>query len=284
MAWREQQHRQEPLLPPPPGGGRVEVGAPAPPPGSAPALALEVRGLTGPAEQPVIHDIALRVPRGATQLVLGPIHSGKSVLMRHLVGLERAARGTLLVGGQEFDLAAATGLDLRRMRSMFGVVFEGSALLGRLTVLENVELPLLEHSDATAAEAREAARRLLSEVGLDELHNDELTPAQLTRLDRRRVALARALALRPPVVLLDEPTLGLDSHSAAELDDKIARAQEAGGFAVLIFSNEVRHAFGRARHIYVMEHGRVVAEGTLDALMQSEHDLVHRLLHRRGRR
>ena len=254
----------------------------------APAVALEVRGLTGPADgPPSIHDIDLSVPRRASHLVLGPIHAGKSMVMRHIVGLEKARSGTVSIRDQHgerqsFDAASVSDAVLRRMRTMVGVVFEGSALLNRLTVVENIELPLLEHTDATADQARETARRLLSEVGLDGM-NDELAVAQLSRLDRRRVALARALALRPSVVLLDEPTLGLDSHSAAELDDTIARTQEAGGFAVLIFSNEVRHAFGRAGHIYVMEHGRVVAQGDLDALMRSDQGLVHRLLHRRAR-
>ena len=249
-----------------------------------PATALAIRDLSGPADSPSIHEIALRLPRAATHLVLGPIHSGKSMLLRHIVGLETAARGTVTIGGESFDAAAVSDSVLRRMRTRVGVVFEGSALLSRLTVVENVELPLLEHTDATAAEARETARELLSDMGLHGLDDEELSPVQLSRLDRRRVALARAVALRPPVVLLDEPTLGLDSHSAAELDDTIARAQEASGFAVLIFSNEVRHAFGRAGNIYVMEHGRIVAEGDLDALMNSPHELVHRLLHRRGRR
>ena len=249
-----------------------------------PAVALDVRELTGPAESPAIFDVALHVPRATTQLVLGPIHSGKSMLMRHIVGLEAAASGTVTIGEESFDAAAVSDIVLRRMRTRVGVVFEGSALLSRLTVIENVELPLLEHTDATAAQARETARELLFEVGLEGLDEDgDLTPAQLSRLDRRRVALARALALRPPVVLLDEPTLGLDSHSAAVLDDTIARAQEADGFAVLIFSNEVRHAFGRAGHIYVMEEGRIVANGDLNALMRSDHELVHRLLHRRAR-
>jgi phospholipid/cholesterol/gamma-HCH transport system ATP-binding protein len=244
-------------------------------------VVLEVRHLTGPETAPVIFDVSVDVERGATKLVLGPIHSGKSMLMRHIVGLECAARGELVIDGQAFSATGEAEAVLRRMRTRIGAVFEGSALFTRISVIENVELPLLEHTDATPAEARDAARELLAEVGL--VVDDETTPAQLGRAEQRRVAIARALALRPPILLLDEPTHGLDSHSAAELDDVIGRIQEQSGFGVLIFSHEVRHAFGRAQHIYVLANGSIVAQGNRDALRASEHEVVRRLLHRRGR-
>jgi ABC-type transporter Mla maintaining outer membrane lipid asymmetry ATPase subunit MlaF len=243
--------------------------------------ALAVRDLTGPAWEPVIRDVSLAVPDGATHLVLGPIHSGKTMLMRHIVGLEPALRGTVVVGGEEFELTDPTADELRRLRTRIGVVFEGSALVSRISAIENVELPLLEHTEASADEARSAARELLAEAGLDV--DDETVPGELMRHQRRRVAIARAVALRPPIVLLDEPTLGLDAHSAHELDEVIARLQEAHGFAVLIFSHEVRHAFGRASQIYVMAGGEIVARGDRLALQESDNEIVRRLLHRRGR-
>jgi ABC-type transporter Mla maintaining outer membrane lipid asymmetry ATPase subunit MlaF len=243
--------------------------------------ALEVRHLTGPAGAPVIHDVSLAVPRGRTHLVLGPIHSGKSLLMRHIVGLECAQHGTILVEGEPYDATGAPEPVLRRMRTRIGVIFEGSALFTRLSVLENVELPLLEHTAASPAEARGAARELLDEVGLRA--DSELTPLQLGRLERRRVALARALALRPPVVLLDEPTHGLDSHSAQLFDETLARLQDDEGFALMLFSHEVRHAYGRAESIAVMSDGVVVEQGPREALLQSDHEVIRRLLRRRER-
>lgn len=243
--------------------------------------ALEVRNLTGPVGTPMLHDVSLTVPRGRTHLVLGPIHSGKSQLLRHIVGLECAEHGTLLVDGESYDATGESESVLRRMRTRMGVVFEGSALLSRLSVLENVELPLLEHTAASAAEARDAAQELLAEVGL--VFDADVTPLELGRLERRLVALARALALRPPVVLLDEPTHGLDSHSAQLFDDTIARLQDAERFAVVIFSNEVRHAYGRAEHVSVLSDGRVVEEGSREKLLQSDHEVIRRLLKRRVR-
>ncbi|HWJ24167.1 MAG TPA: ATP-binding cassette domain-containing protein [Gemmatimonadaceae bacterium] len=243
--------------------------------------ALAVSHLTGPVGEPLIHDVNLAVERGRTHLVLGPIHSGKSLLMRHIVGLECAESGTITVDGHTYRATGEPAPVLRQMRTRIGVVFEGSALLTRLSVLENVELPLLEHTSATATEARRAARELLAEVGV--LGDEDREPLQLGRLERRRVALARAIALRPPVVLLDEPTHGLDSHSAHELDETVARLQDSEGFALLIFSHEVRHAYGRAEQISVMDEGAIVAQGPRETLLESEHPVIRRLLKRRER-
>jgi phospholipid/cholesterol/gamma-HCH transport system ATP-binding protein len=147
-------------------------------------------------------------------------------------------------------------------------------------VLENVELPLLEHTHATGEEAREAAQELLSEVGLAVAQ--DATPGELDRAAQRRVALARALALRPPVLLLDEPTQGLDAHAASELDRTLRQLQERGGFGVVIFTREARYAFGNAKRVYVMAEGRIVDEGDHGSLADSEHPVVRGLLRRRG--
>jgi phospholipid/cholesterol/gamma-HCH transport system ATP-binding protein len=243
--------------------------------------ALAARGLSGEVGTPRVRDVNLDVLPARTHGVLGPIPSGKSLLLRHLVGLERAVSGTVTVGGQTFDARGEPEPVLRRMRTRIGVVFEGSALFARISVIENVELPLLEHTSATAAQAREAARELLAEVGLNVDHGTY--PAQLGRAEQRRVALARARALRPPVLLLDEPTLGLDAHSAAGFDDAVGELQRAMGFGVLIFSHETRYAFGDATRIYVMSDGRVVAEGDRATLQDDEHPVVQQLMNRRGR-
>lgn len=241
---------------------------------------LEVRDLTGPAGSPVVRGVNLVVGREETRLLLGPIHSGKSMVMRLILGLDRAAHGTIIIDGEPFDAAGMPDAVLRRMRTRIGAVFEGSALVTRISAVENVELPLLEHTAASPAEAREAARELLAEVGVTA--EALATPDQLGRAERRRVALARALALRPPVLLLDEPTHGLDPHAAAELDETIAGLQRRHGFGTLIFSHEVRHAFGRIAQIYVMAGGVIVAAGDRAELEHSAQPVARQLLHRRG--
>jgi phospholipid/cholesterol/gamma-HCH transport system ATP-binding protein len=242
--------------------------------------ALRVERLTGPAPVPLLHDVSVEVYREETRLVLGPIQAGKSMLMRHIVGLEQPTAGRIYLEGRRVDGASDSEAQLRRLRARVGVVFEGSALISRLSAVENVELPLLEHSDVSPAEARDAARELLAEVGMTAV--EEAAAEALGRAAQRRVALARALALRPAVLLLDEPTQGLDAHSAHELDECLLALQSTYGFATLIFSHEVRHAFGLAGEIYVMSAGTVIAQGARDVLAASEDDVVRQLFHRRG--
>ena len=244
--------------------------------------ALAIRDLTGPAGAPELRGVSLDVPSARTNLVLGPIHAGKTMLMRLIVGLERAEHGTIEVDGEAFDASNVSDRVLRRIRTRIGVVFEGSALVSRISVIENVELPLLEHTGATAADAREDARALLAQVGL--VVESDTMPYQLGRAAQRRVAIARALALRPAILLLDEPTLGLDAHAAAELDDTLTRLQESQGFGALIFSHEVRYAYGPVYEIFVMSDGAIVARGNKTTLRDDPHETVQQLLNRRGRR
>jgi phospholipid/cholesterol/gamma-HCH transport system ATP-binding protein len=240
-----------------------------------------VSNLTGPRVSPAIFDVALEAWRGRTSVVLGPIHSGKTIVMRHLLALEEAATGTIVVEGERFDARGESDAVMRRLRTRYGAVFEGAALLSRLTALENVELPLLEHTHATLEEARDAAQELLTEVGL--AIAQDATPEELDRAAQRRVALARALALRPPVLLLDEPTQGLDAHAAAELDATLRELQQRMGFGIVIFTREARYAFGDAQRVYVMAEGRIVDSGTHDSLTRSEHPVVRSLIRRRER-
>ena len=242
--------------------------------------ALEVSDLTGPSPSPLIFDIDLFVARGETVLVLGPIQSGKTMLMRLLVGLECAESGMIAVDGHAFDPTKPDEKNLRGLRARVGVLFEGSALLRRISVLENVELPLLEHQHRSRDAARDAARELLAEVGITVA--DGMMPVELGRAEQRRVALARALALRPRLLLLDEPTLGLDSQAAHDFDETLQTLQRKYDFGVVIFSHEIRHAYGPVNEIAVLVGGRIVARGTRESLLQSDDPVIHGLLHRRG--
>ena len=241
---------------------------------------LEIANLTGPAGRPAVFDVSLAAPRGGLTVVLGPIHAGKSMLLRHVLGLECAERGAITVDGDTLDARGETEAVLRRARSRTGVVFEGAALIRRLSAVENVELPLLEHTDASPKQARELAHWLLEDCGISA--DDDLMPDALDRAEQRRVALARALALRPPLLLLDEPTSGLDSHAAAELDDTLTHLQQWGGFGIVIFSHDVRYAFGHPGCVHVMVGGSIIESGDGESLRDSQHEIVRRLLDRRG--
>ena len=250
-------------------------------PASSSERALEVQHLTGPVRAPLIFDIDLHVARGETVLVLGPIQSGKSMLMRHLVGLECASSGTIAVDGSSFDPTKPDDRALRGLRLRVGVIFEGSALLKRISVIENVELPLLEHERLSRARGREAARELLAEVGIEV--DDDTMPLQLGRAGQRRVALARALALRPRLLLLDEPTVGLDSQAAHEFDETVHGLQTRYNFGMVIFSHEIRYAYAPANEIDLLAGGRIIARGTRESLLESDDPVIHGLLHRRER-
>ena len=242
--------------------------------------AIVVDGLTGPVGAPVLRDVSFAVAPAATHVILGGMHSGKSLLLRLLLGLERSRRGRVTIDGYSFDLASPNEESLSRARRRVGVVFDSSALVSRLTLLENVELPLVEHTALAAGAARDAAEALLREVGVRV--DVDRTPDTVSRLDRRRTALARALALEPVLLLVDEPGHGLDADAAADLDDTLVALQHRRGCALLVCSQEVRYAFRAPASLSVLAGGTLVAHGTLDALRASPHAAVRRLIDRRG--
>ena len=242
--------------------------------------ALVVDALTGPSGTPVLQDISLTVARRATHVVLGAMHSGKSLLLRLVLGLQRSQHGTVVIDGTSFDAAAPNEDTLRRVRRHVGVVFDSSALVSRLSLLENVELPLVEHTALDGGAVRDAAAALLRDVGVR--GDVERTPDRVSRLDRRRTALARALALEPMLLLVDEPGHGLDADAASELDDALVAMQQRYQCALLVCSQEVRYAFRAPEAVSVLAGGTIVDRGTLDALRASRVPAVRRLVDRRG--
>ncbi|HTK52094.1 MAG TPA: ATP-binding cassette domain-containing protein [Gemmatimonadaceae bacterium] len=250
------------------------------PPNAAAATALGVDDVTGPRAAPVLRNVSLSVPRAGSHVVLGPMHSGKSTLLRLIVGLDRAVSGHVTIDGSTFDAARATEDQLRHVRRRVGVVFDSSALVSRLTLLENVTLPLAEQTTVRADQARETATGLLHDVGV--AGDLERTPDKLTRLDRRRAALARALVLEPAVLIVDEPGNGLDPHAAAELDETMQALHERYRWGILICTQEVRYAFHWPSAVSVLANGRIVGQGSLDELLNSRHEAVRRFVDRRG--
>ena len=253
---------------------------PTPDAAERPPLALDVDDLTGPAGAAVVRHVSLSLPRGGTHVVLGPMHSGKSLLLRLILGLQRSEHGTVTIDRTSYDAAAPNEDQLRRVRRGVGVLFDSSALVSRLTLLENVELPLVEHTELHASAARAKAAELLREVGV--ASDIERTPELVSRLDRRRAALARALVLEPPLLLVDEPGHGLDADATSELDATLRALQHRYGCAALICSQEVRYAFRSPESVSVLAGGRVVEHGDLEHLRRSRHAAVRRFVDRRG--
>ncbi len=220
-----------------------------------------------------LENITLQVPRGAILGVIGPSGSGKTTMIRLLTGTLDPTHGSLRVLGQEPRKFT------RRAREGIGYMPQHFVLYEELTAAENVSFVASLFGLLWPRRGRRV-REVLELVRLPQLADRSVR--SLSGGQQQRIALARALALRPPVLLLDEPTQGLDAHAAAELDETLAELQADNGFGTVIFSHDVRYAFGRADKVYVMAGGRIIESGSCEEVRASNNPVVHRLLNRRG--
>jgi phospholipid/cholesterol/gamma-HCH transport system ATP-binding protein len=224
----------------------------------------------------VLRGITLRVEEGRTCVILGGSGSGKTVLMKHVIGLLLPDRGAVRVGG--VDMTALHGQALIEARRMFGMVFQGAALFDSMTVLENVAFPLRERDRSLPSE--ELRRRALAKLAVVDLAEDVLPlyPSELSGGMRKRVALARALVHEPRVVLYDEPTTGLDPITTEYVDEMIVQAKQRLGVTSLVISHDIASSFRVADTLAVLYDGQIAAQGTPDEVRRSEHPHVKKFL------
>ncbi len=218
----------------------------------------------------VLDGVDLTVARGTTTVILGGSGSGKSVLMRHVIGLLKPDAGEVRIDGD--DIARLTGSALDQVRRRFGMVFQNAALFDSLTVGENVAFPLREHLRLPKDEVGRRVAAKLALVGLSGI--EERMPAELSGGMRKRVALARAVVLDPAVVLYDEPTTGLDPLSTDGVDELILAARRELGVTSLVISHDIGSAFKVADRIAFLSEGRIVEEGTPGEIRRSSHPRV----------
>jgi phospholipid/cholesterol/gamma-HCH transport system ATP-binding protein len=225
----------------------------------------------------VLKGVSLDVAKGTTQVILGGSGSGKTVLMKHVIGLFKPDEGTVHVDG--IEISKLDGRELTHAREMFGMVFQFAALFDSMTVLENVAFPLKEkergkwHPDELRAKVLEK----LSVVGLGE-EILERSPADLSGGMRKRVGLARALITDPRVLLYDEPTTGLDPITTDYVDEMIKAAKAKLGVTSMVISHDIASAFNVADRIGVLYDGVLVAQGTPPEVRRSEHPFVKKFL------
>jgi phospholipid/cholesterol/gamma-HCH transport system ATP-binding protein len=226
----------------------------------------------------VLKGINLRIPRGQTYVVLGGSGSGKTVLMKHVIGLFKPDRGHVSIEG--VNISELEGKPLNEARRAFGMVFQGAALFDSMTVFENVAFPLMEKSHRDRPPLDEVRARVIEKLKVVDLGEEVLGrwPAELSGGMRKRVGLARALVTDPKIVLYDEPTTGLDPITTDYVDTMIKGAKEKLGITSMVISHDIASAFNVADRLAVLYDGHLVAEGTPSEIRGSEHPFVQRFL------
>ncbi len=201
-------------------------------------------------------------------VILGGSGSGKTVLMKHMIGLLKPDSGQVIVDGEDIVPLGADGLE--QVRRKFGMVFQAAALFDSMTVYENVSFPLREHrKHVREDEVREIVRQKLSIVGLKNV--EEKYPADLSGGMRKRVGLARAIVLDPKIVLYDEPTTGLDPITTDYVDEMILDAKKQLGVTSVVISHDIASAFKVADNIAFLYQGLIVDQGGPEKLRHSQH-------------
>lgn len=224
--------------------------------------------------QRVLNGVDLHVNHGETVAVLGRSGTGKSVLLKLLVGLQRPDAGEIRICGQGLrDLKPRV---LNEVRKKVGFLFQQAALYDSLTVGGNVDFPLARHTQLTDAMRRDKVRRLLSDVGLES--DLEKMPSEISGGMQKRVGLARALALDPELLLLDEPTSGLDPLTAAEIGGLISDLKKRRKITAVVVTHDLRGARSFADRLILLDQGKILEDGSFDDLQHSRHPLVREFI------
>src|SRR6266852_3622939 len=227
-------------------------------------------------DREVLHGLTFDVRRGETLVVIGGSGSGKSTMLRTLVGLERPSSGEVRIKGVDITKAGAREMD--EIRKRIGLAFQGGALIGSLSVGENISLPLLEHTSLEPSTVEVMVRIKLEQVGLSGFEN--FTPSELSGGMKKRAAFARAMAMDPEILFFDEPSAGLDPITAAGIDDLILSLKKAYAITMVIVTHELASAFLVADRIMVVDKGSIIANGPPQELKNSDHPRVRQFLDR----
>lgn len=222
----------------------------------------------------VLDGLSMSLPAGEISMILGPSGTGKSVCMKHILGLLRPDSGDVRVQNQ--SIPALRGRELLNARKRFGVLFQDGALFGSLTLYDNVAYPLRMHTDKDADEIEDVVMRRLTEVGLADARGR--LPSELSGGMRKRAGFARALVLDPDVLLFDEPDSGLDPVRTALLCELIEAIHEENGGTYVMISHDILSARRIARHIAVLWQGRVVQDGPAAEVLASDHPFVSQFM------
>lgn len=224
--------------------------------------------------QTVLNGLDLTIPSGQITAIIGPSGEGKSVLIKHMIGLLKPDSGRIQVDGQ--DILGLRGPDLNRVREKFGMLFQGAALFDSMNVFENVAFPLREKTRLSREEIRHRVLTALEEVGIKNVehkYTDELSGGM-----KKRVGLARALLLNPKIILFDEPTTGLDPIIKRAIHQLIRDTHAKFGFTAVIVSHEIPDIFDIAQNVAMLYKGKILQFGSSDDIRYSSHPVVSQFI------
>ncbi len=251
------------------------------PAGDTGSKAIEVKNLvTHYGNRKILDDISMDVNHGEIMVIMGGSGSGKSTLLRYLLGLQKPTSGSIELLGR--DITRMTANQLHQMKKNIGVSFQGGALFGSMTVAENIQLPLHEHSQLDMNTMQIMSQMKLEVVNLAGF--GDLMPSQLSGGMIKRAALARAIILDPKLLFFDEPSAGLDPVVSAELDELILQLKDAMRMTIVVVTHELESAFKIADRITVLDRGKILMTGTVDEVRNSQNERIYNLLHRQPRR
>lgn len=224
--------------------------------------------------QKVLNGLNLAIPDGRITAIIGPSGEGKSVLLRHMIGLATPDSGDVLIDGE--SIVGMGRSELNRVREKFGMLFQNAALFDSMNVFENVAFPLQEKTGLSKDEISERVKNALEDVGLknvEQKYTDELSGGM-----RKRVGLARALLLQPSIILFDEPTTGLDPIIKRAIHQLIKETQEKFGFTAVIVSHEIPDIFDIADSVAMLYQGEIIQYGSGDEIKKSSHPVVSQFI------
>lgn len=252
----------------------TENGQPVHPSGSSESIVRLLRISKSFGRNDVLQDVSLHIPEGRTTVILGPSGTGKSVLLKHIIGLLKPDSGEVWFRTERVD--SMNELALSPIRKQFGMLFQQGALFDSMSVRENVGFPLVEHTDLSLSEREKSIRRVLRMVGL--VDAIDKMPSELSGGQRKRVALARAIILEPAVILYDEPTTGLDPIRADIINELILKLQKELNITSIVVTHDLTSAFKIADWLVMLYDGKLVMEGTPQVFRDTDNPLVRRFL------
>ncbi len=224
--------------------------------------------------QKVLDGLDLEIEAGKTTVIIGRSGGGKSVLLKHIIGLIRPDSGEVLIDGTDITRLGDRGLN--EIRKKFGMLFQEAALFDSMTVGENVAFPLREHTRMKEKEIRETVADRLHAVGLTGV--EEKMPSELSGGMRKRVGLARAVAMHPQIVLFDEPTTGLDPVMTEAINRLIIDTQKKFNFTCVVISHDIQSIFEIGDRIAMLYEGKIIEYGTPEELRASKHPVIVQFL------